>query len=245
MKNYKFLIQYDGSRYNGWQRQKNVMGTIQGKIENVLMEMTGKELTLQGAGRTDAGVHARGQVASVHLESDKSVVEIQDYLNQYLPADIRIYDVKEASPRFHARLLATGKHYRYTIDCGKTADVFARKYVMRAEGKLDMEKMRAAAKLLEGRHDFKSFCGNKKMKKSTVRTIEEIRLVKEGQFLHIDYYGDGFLQHMVRIMTGTLLEVGRGERAPEDIADILNKKDRKVAGFMAPAKGLCLMQVYY
>ena len=243
--NYLFRIQYDGTRYEGWQKQKNTDRTIQGKLERVLEEFCGFPTEVCGSRRTDAGVHALGQMASVRLPEGTDPEEIMKYANHYLPEDIRILAVSQVPDRFHARLSAVWKTYCYHIDTGSKKDVFERKYTYGFPFSLDVEKMRQAACLLEGTHDFKSFCGNKKMKKSTVRTLYEIRLTQLPNELQIDYRGEGFLYNMVRILTGTLIEVGRGDRKPEEIPGILEGRDRGLAGFTAPARGLTLVEVRY
>ena len=243
--NYRFDIQYDGTRYGGWQRQKTTDNTIQGKIEEVLFRMTGSPVLIQGAGRTDAGVHALGQVANGHFDSRMSCEEICDYMNHYLPEDIEILRVSQVSERFHSRLNAREKLYRYRIGIGSHKNVFERKYICPLHETYDVEAMEEAAGYLTGTHDFKSFCANKKMKKSTVRTIYEIRITELPKELQIDYRGDGFLYNMVRILTGTLIEIGRGSRKPEEIQAILEGRDRGLAGFTAPARGLTLVEVGY
>ncbi len=243
--NYKLTIQYDGSRYDGWQRQGNTDNTIQGKIEAVLSRLVGESVEIHGAGRTDAGVHAEGQVASVRLPGKWTPAEIMDYLNQYLPEDIAVIGVEEADERFHARLNAVGKVYRYDIRLGSTPDVFRRKYQYRVEEPLDIAAMKAAAEHLTGTHDYRAFCSNKRYKKSTVRTVTAIDIVMNGANLTITFRGDGFLYNMVRILTGTLLEVGMGERKPEEMSGILASLDRTRAGKTAPAQGLTLVQVEY
>ena len=243
--NYRFDIQYDGTRYGGWQRQKTTDNTIQGKIEEVLFRMTGSPVLIQGAGRTDAGVHALGQVANGHFDSRMSCEEICDYMNHYLPEDIEILRVSQVSERFHSRLNAREKLYRYRIGIGSHKNVFERKYLCPLHETYDVEAMEEAAGYLTGTHDFRSFCANKKMKKSTVRTIYEIRITELPKELQIDYRGDGFLYNMVRILTGTLIEIGRGSRKPEEIQAILEGRDRGLDGFTAPARGLTLVEVGY
>ena len=243
--NYKLTIEYDGTRYEGWQRQSKTEQTIQGKIENVLSRMTGKEIQIDGAGRTDAGVHARGQVASVHLNPKWSDEEILEYLNQYLPDDIGIVNVQRMPERFHARLWATGKCYSYRIGTDSYKSVFDRKFRYPLGEKLDVEAMERAIQDLLGTHDFKSFCGNSRMKKSTVRTIEEIRMEESEHEVRLVYRGNGFLQYMVRILTGTLIEVGLHKRPADSMKWLLEEKDRSKAGITAPAAGLCLEEVYY
>lgn len=243
--NVKLTIQYDGTRYDGWQRQGNTDNTLQGRLEGVLSRMVGKPVEIQGAGRTDAGVHARGQVASVHLPEGYTPQEVQNYLNRYLPEDVAVVDVVEVGERFHARLSATGKEYRYHIRMGSVPDVFARKYQYRVEEPLDIPAMERAAGYLTGKHDFRSFCGNRRFKKSTVREVFHIGVEVCGSDLTLVYRGDGFLYNMVRILTGTLLEVGLGQRTPESMVDVLEAKERTAAGKTAPAQGLVLQEVYY
>ena len=243
--NYKLTIQYDGSRYDGWQRQGNTDNTIQGKIEGVLSRLTGESVEIHGAGRTDAGVHAEGQVASVRLSGKRSATEVKDYLNQYLPEDIAVVDVQEADERFHARLTAVGKVYRYDIRQGSTPNVFRRKYQYRVTEPLDVAAMKKAAEYLTGTHDYRAFCSNKRYKKSTVRTVTSIDIAVKGADMSITFRGDGFLYNMVRILTGTLLEVGLGERKPEEMPAVLDSLDRTQAGKTAPAQGLMLVQVEY
>lgn len=243
--NYKMLIQYDGSRYYGWEHQPGQELTIQGKLESVLGLMAGEPVEIIGAGRTDAGVHARGMVANAKFQTEKSVEEIRDYMNQYLPDDICVQEVRIASDAFHSRYKAQGKTYRYTCYAGKTKPVFDRKYVCVLEEMPDVEAMKKAAAHLLGTHDFASFCGNPKMKKSTVRMVDRIDVEVKGDYLHLTYHGSGFLQYMVRILTGTLLEVGFGKRDPDSIPELIEAKNRSLAGPTAPAKGLCLLKVDY
>lgn len=244
MKNYKMIIEYDGSRYYGWQRQPN-QTTIQGKLESVLGVLAGREVEVIGAGRTDGGVHARGMVANVCLETDLTPEGIRDYLNQYLPDDIAVLEVREASPRFHARYNAIGKAYQYTCFDGDVKPVFDRKYYTRLDEKPDVERMRRAAEVMQGEHDFRNFCVNPKMKKSTVRKVDRIEIVREGGYIRFTFHGNGFLQNMVRIMVGTLLEVGCGRMTVEQVEAVLANPDRQKAGPTAPAQGLCLMSVDY
>lgn len=248
-RNYKLQISYDGTRFYGWERQPNKEMTIQGKLESVLTKMTNAPsddpVNVNGSGRTDAGVHARGMVASVVLDTDMTEDEIQEYMNKYLPEDISVNEVRLCSERFHARYNALGKTYRYTCWYGASKPVFDRKYVLVLEEKPDVEKMRQAALLLIGTHDFKSFCGNKKMKKSTVRCVDAINIEENGNYIRFYFHGNGFLQNMVRILTGTLLEVGYGNIPVSDIKDILEACDRQKAGPTAPPEGLCLMKVDY
>ncbi len=244
MRNYKLLIEYDGTQYFGWQRQPG-HDTIQGKLESVLGRMCDRETEVIGAGRTDAGVHAKGMVANVFLETDKNCEEIRDYLNEYLPESIAVKEVREASARFHARYNATGKTYRYTCFDGKVKPVFDRKFCAVLKQRPDLDAMRQVALLLEGQHDFRNFCVNPRMKKSTVRHLDKVEIQREGAYLYFFFHGTGFLQNMVRIMVGVLLEVGYGHMNAEQVRAALDNEDRQKAGPTAPAQGLCLMEVDY
>lgn len=243
--NYKMTVQYDGTRYYGWEHQPNTDLTIQGKLEAVLGVLEGEPVEVIGAGRTDAGVHARGMIANVRLKTDRSPEEIRDYLNEYLPEDILVAEVREAAEGFHSRYNAKGKTYQYTCYVGPTKPLFDRKYVYVLEEMPDLEAMRRAAGYLLGRHDFASFCGNPRMKKSTVREVDRIDIERKGDRLTLTFHGNGFLQYMVRILTGTLLEVGSGRRSPESMTELLEAGNRSLAGPTAPAKGLCLIKVDY
>lgn len=244
--NYKIELAYDGGRYDGWQKQGNTAMTIQGKLEAVLSRMAGEEVEVYGSGRTDAGVHALGQVANFHLKEEKNPEELLAFLNHYLPEDIQVLSCQQVPERFHSRLLAVRKTYRYQIEMGPKKDVFLRDYYYGLGQMLDVGAMEKAASYLVGRHDFKSFCGNRKMKKSTVRIIEKIEICRQDDTrLQLFVTGNGFLQQMVRILTGTLIEVGQGKRSPGEMEAILEAKDRAMAGFTAPAQGLCLMKVEY
>lgn len=243
-KNYKLTIAYDGTRFYGWERQPD-RDTIQGKLESVLEKLCGHSVDVIGAGRTDAGVHARAMVASVRMDVKESCEEIRDYMNRYLPEAIAVREVKEAGDRFHARYNALGKTYRYTCFDGPVKPVFDRRYVTMLDYRPDVEKMRAAAAILTGEHDFRSFCGNPRMKKSTVRLVDSIVIERNKDRITFTFHGTGFLQNMVRILVGTLLEVGRGYWEVEHVQTILDAKDRKQAGPTAPPEGLCLMKVDY
>lgn len=244
MRNFKLTVAYDGTRFFGWERQPG-RDTIQGKLESVLSQLTGGEAEVIGAGRTDAGVHARAMVASVMLDTDLAEEEIRDYCNRYLPDAIAVREVKECSPRFHARYNALGKTYRYTCFDGPVKPVFDRRYVTMLDYRPDIDRMRQAAAYLVGEHDFMSFCGNPKMKKSTVRTVDSITIERRRDRVIFTFHGEGFLQNMVRIMVGTLLEVGRGYWPAEQVKTILEGRDRTLAGPTAPPEGLCLMKVDY
>lgn len=245
MRNIRMNLQYDGTRYQGWQRQTSTENTIQGKLETLLSRMCEEPIEVVGSGRTDSGVHARNQVANFHTNCQMTTKEMAEYINQYLPEDIAVVELEEASPRFHSRLNATGKHYCYCVWNSKVADVFLRRYALQVEDSLDIAAMKKAASLLLGEHDFKAFTSAKKGKKSTLRIIEEIRIEKEGNQLNFHFVGNGFLHHMVRILMGTLLEVGSGKRTPESMIDLLEGGSRADAGPLIPAKGLTLMEVSF
>lgn len=243
--NYKLVICYDGSRYYGWEHQPD-RDTIQGKLESVLTRMCdGTFIDVVGAGRTDAGVHAKAMVANAVMDTILSEKEIRDYMNRYLPEDIAVKDVKVAAERFHARYRAVGKTYRYTCFYGPVKPVFNRKYVTMLDFVPDIKRMQQAASCLEGKHDYASFCGNPRMKKSTVRVVDRIQIEAKNGYLYMTFHGTGFLQNMVRIMVGTLLQVGKGERSPEEMTEILLGCNRQLAGPTAPPGGLCLEKVDY
>ena len=248
-RNIKLTISYDGTRYQGWQRQPGTDMTIEGKLEQVLARMTGaapEEAPLViGAGRTDAGVHARAMTANVLLDTELSAEEIMAYMNRYLPEDISVNAASFCADRFHSRFKAIGKTYRYTCWYGPAKPVFDRRYVTVLERMPDLAKMEEAAELLTGMHDYKGFCGNPRMTKSTIRVVDTIRIEQSGARIRIYFHGNGFLQNMVRIMTGTLLEIGWGDLDKETIPRIFDTGDRSLAGFTAPAQGLCLMKVDY
>ena len=244
MRNLRLDICYDGTRYRGWQRLPGKDDTIQGKLERALSRILEENIEISGSGRTDAGVHAQGQVANFHCESGMPAEEVLRQLRRYLPEDIGIYSCREVSPRFHARLNAKEKTYRYRIWNSEQPCVFERRFVAVMPEQLDIAAMEDGAKLLLGEHDFSAFCTNAKMKKSTVRFIRTIAIKRRGREVWLEFTGNGFLQNMVRILVGTLVEVGRGERSAESIPGLFSAK-REDAGFLAPPQGLCLMEVFY
>lgn len=244
MRNIRLDICYDGTRYRGWQRLPGKDDTIQGKLETCLSKILGEQIEISGSGRTDAGVHARGQVANFHCESSMPCDEILSQLRRYLPEDIGIRSCKECSERFHARLNALEKTYCYRIWNSDMPCVFDRRYVTVLPEALDTAAMEQAARYLVGEHDFSAFCGNPKFKKSTVRYIRSVTIDRVGEEIQIFFTGNGFIHNQVRIMVGTLIEVGRGERLADSIPALFGGK-RSDAGFLAPAQGLCLMEVTY
>lgn len=245
MRNFKIILQYEGTRYQGWQKQESTENTIQGKLERLLSRIAGTTVEIQASGRTDAGVHAYGQVANFHMETALSAEELMEQINSYLPEDIGVISIEEVHDRFHSRLNAKGKTYCYRVMNSAVPHVFDRKYTYVYPEKLNLEAMRKAAGFLVGTHDFKAFTSTKKSKKSTVRTIESIEIIPVGDEIRFVFSGNGFLFHMVRILMGTLLEVGSGSRKPEEMTDILKSEKRENAGALVPACGLALMEVRY
>ena len=245
MRNIKITIEYDGSRYKGFQRLKDNENTIQGKIENVLTKMADEKIEIIGSGRTDMGVHAYNQVANFKTKSNLSVKKIHDYLNNYLPEDISIKNVEEVDDRFHSRYNVKQKTYLYKINNSKTQNVFLRKYSTHIDKTLDIDLMKEASNYLIGEHDFTSFASSKSKKKSNVRNIYSITINKNQDIVDIFVEGNGFLYNMVRIIVGALIDVGLHKKTPQDIKKMLDEKDRSKASDTAPAKGLYLYSVKY
>lgn len=228
MPNFCMTLSYDGTRYNGWQRQGNTPDTVQGRLETALSALLEQPVEVAGSGRTDAGVHARMQTASFRAKTDLPAPELLRRLRAQLPGDIGVLTLTEAGPRFHARLSCRGKTYVYALP-----------------QPLDTAAMQRAAAPLCGTHDYTSFCANRRMKKSAVRTVDAITVERLGDEVRLTFSGEGFLYHMVRILTGTLLEVGLGQRDAGTMADILAARDRAAAGPTAPARGLILWETRY
>lgn len=243
MRNYKMTIAYDGSRYKGWQRQNLTNLTIQTILERTVEQVVGYPVEIDGSGRTDAGVHANGQVANLKV-SGLLEEEFVRKLNDLLPEDIRVRKMELVPGNFHSRYSAKAKKYKYCIDTREKPSVFTRRYMYHFTKTLNFDAMEEAAEYLTGTHDFTAFTDNKE-EKSKVRTIYEINIMKHQNGLELEFYGTGFLYHMVRILTGTLLEVGCGEKSPKEVKAALEQKDRESAGFLAPARGLFLEKVYY
>lgn len=244
MRNIRLQICYDGTRYKGWQRLPGVENTIQGKLEQTLSRILGEAIKISGSGRTDAGAHALGQVANFHCESQMPCDQILSELRRYLSEDIGIESCQEASERFHARLNCKTKTYQYRIWNSTKPCVFQRRFVYMMPDALDVELMRQASEIFIGEHDFSAFCANKKMKKSTVRRIDRIAIERDGEEVTLTFTADGFLYNMVRILVGTLLEVGLHKRDVDSLSDLFGAK-REEAGHLVPAQGLCLMEVNY
>lgn len=245
MRNLKMTIQYDGTRYRGWQKQKDVDLTVQGKIENVLSKMTGEDVQVVGCGRTDSGVHADNYIANFHTDCAFSIDTMLNYLCEYLPEDIVVKSMKDTTERFHARYNVLSKTYVYTINNNKFRNVFIRKYAFHTDDNLNLAEMKNAAEVLIGTHDFQSFTSLKANTKSTVRTINYINITENAGIIAIEVNGNGFLMNMVRIITGTLLEVGKNKLKRADVEKILIEMKRSEAGPIAQAKGLCLRDVQY
>lgn len=244
MVNYKVIVSYDGTRYKGWQHLGRGELTIQDTLEEAIKNVLDYTVQIHGSGRTDAGVHAKGQVFSMKVPF-RLTDEFQEKVNEKLPEDIRILSVERAAGKFHARYSAAKKTYCYYVDTNEKQSVFQRKYTYHFPYELDLKAMEKAKNSLIGTHDFSSFTDDKIPEKDKIRMLESIEIKENRGIISIVYCGDGFLQHMVRILTGTLLEVGEGKRKPEEVSVILNKKERAAAGFLVPAKGLFLEKVYY
>ena len=244
MRNIKLIIEYDGTAYCGWQVQPNGI-TVQEVMEGALLRMLGEPTKLRSSGRTDAGVHARGMVACFTTEKALPLRAFREGLNTMLPADIAVREACEVPLPFNPRADAHAKHYRYTILLDKHRSPLARHVAWRLGGALDLDAMRAACGYFVGEHDFAAFRASNCAAKTTIRRIYSLELVQEGPWVHLDVNGSGFLKNMVRVIAGTLVEVGQGRRAPQDVARLLLEGDRQVSGMTAPPHGLCLMQVFY
>jgi tRNA pseudouridine38-40 synthase len=253
MRNIKMLIEYDGSKYKGWQKlgsesndpQSKDILTIQGKLESVLSIMADEDISVIGCGRTDAGVHALNYTANFHTNSDLSIEKMSEYLYKYLPEDIQVKSIKDCSERFHARYNALSKTYVYRINNKDKRNIFNRKYEYTVYVTLNVEKMQESAEFLIGTHDFQSFTTLKSKKKSTTKTIHSINIFKNADLIEIEIKGNSFLWNMIRIICGTLIEVGKGNLKPEDVERILAQKKREEAGPNAPAHALFLKDIEY
>ena len=230
MSNFVMTLCYDGTRWRGWQRQGNTPNTIQARLETVLTELLGQPVEVHGSGRTDAGVHARLQTASFRARTHLPPETLLKRLRAALPPDIGVLELREAAPRFHARLSCTGKTYVYRIWNSDAPNVFDRRWQHTVTEPLDLEAMQRAGDALCGMHDFTSFCSNRRMKKSAVRTLRAVTVAKDGGEVRLAFTGDGFLYHMARILAGTLIEVGLGRRSPDEMDAILSARNRDAAG---------------
>ena len=244
MRNIKIIIEYDGKDYNGWQKQPNKLN-IQGEIERAIEEITGEKVDLIASGRTDAGVHALAQVANFKIEKDIPIEKIPYALNSKLKKSIRIKEAKEVDEKFHSRYTCKRKTYKYVINNSIQGTAIYRNLQYHFPGKLDDIKMNEAVKYLIGEHDFKAFKASGTSSKSSVRTIYNAKVTREGEIVTIELTGNGFLYNMVRIIAGTLVDVGEGKIKPEDVKKILLAKDRLKAGRTLPPTGLYLVNVEY
>jgi tRNA pseudouridine38-40 synthase len=247
MRNFKITFEYDGAQFAGWQTQAQGERTVQGEIEAVLLKIFKQPIRAIASGRTDSGVHARGQVISFKADTRMKPLEIQRALNSLLPADIAVLEAREVKSDFHAQYSVKEKTYRYTVLNRKHRSVFLRDRVYFYPYPLNITRMRESAKYLVGCHDFKSFQAHDPLRaeRQTVRTIRKIVIKKEGDLIYIDVTADGFLYKMVRNIAGTLLAVGSGQLPLDEMPKILKAKNRKFAWDTAPAEGLCLMTVKY
>ena len=241
MKRVRLTVAYDGTNYHGWQVQDNGI-TIEAELNRCLSELFGEKIEVIGASRTDSGVHALGNIAVFDTESRMPAEKISYALNQRLPEDIRIQKSEEVAPDWHPRHCESRKTYEYRIYRAEFPMPVKRLYTYFTYRPLDVGKMREAAAFLEGEHDFKSFCQTGAQVESTVRTVYSVNVEEQGSELVIRVSGNGFLYNMVRIMAGTLMEVGLGKRAPESMGDLLAARDRSAAGATAPACGLTLVK---
>lgn len=244
MPNIKLIIEYEGTAYGGWQSQQNAP-TVQDALLEAISRVTGERAVLYGSGRTDSGVHALGQVANFKTEADIPTERYTAALNTLLPDDIRVQSSCAVPDAFHAQFSAKGKRYRYTICNSRPGTALRRRTSWHVAQKLDTEAMERAAAHFTGTHDFSAFQSSGGVERETVKTVSLSRITAEGAFIHYDIAAGGFLYNMARIIAGTLVKVGRGKLSPEEIPAIIESGDRGMAGPTAPAKGLCLMEVYY
>ncbi len=246
MRNVKVIVSYDGSNYSGWQRQKNTRETIQEKLEDVLSMFHKEQSTIYGAGRTDAGVHARGQVFNFNLKVDIPLNRLPQAFNSELPNDIVCLDAEHVSDEFHSRYDAEAKKYIYRIDNNLYKDVFVRKYTYHIYKDLDIEAISRSIKCLRGEHDFSAFRAKACQSRESVKNIYKAEFYEEAKNIYaLEVIGSGFLYNMVRIIVGTAIEIGKKKRKFDDMKKVLNSKCRNNAGFTAPAKGLTLKEIYY
>ncbi|MED1781160.1 tRNA pseudouridine(38-40) synthase TruA [Brevibacillus fortis] len=244
MKRLRCVLAYDGTDFSGFQVQPDQV-TVQGEIEAALKRVTGEDIQVFGSGRTDAGVHARGQVIHFDTSSNIPMDKWRFVLNNQLPDSIVIRTVEEVDASFHARFDVQVKEYRYCIDNNPVADVFRHRYADHVRFPLDVDAMQQAAHYLVGEHDFTSFCSAKTYVEDKVRTVYGLTVEKSGDEVWVTCRGNGFLYNMVRIIVGTLVEVGQGKRKPAELREILAACDREKAGKTAPAKGLTMWEVVY
>ncbi len=245
MNNYKMVIAYDGSRYKGWQRLGDGESSIQGKLEMVLSKLFKEEIQIIGSGRTDAGVHARGQVANFQYKKNLDCSEKLKEINHYLPEDISVLSLEKVDAAFHSRYNAETKTYRYYILQNPVHDPFVRKYSLHIPEYLDIESMEIAAEMIIGEHDFTTFTNAKSKKKSMVRRLDRVDIFPEDDYLVIEFEGNGFLHNMVRRLVGTLIQIGLDQLKPKMMQKYLEAKDRQKVTYVAESKGLFLYSVKY
>jgi len=245
MRNLKLILEYDGSRYKGWQKQQDNDLTVQGKLQSVLSKMSGENIEVAGCERTDVGVHAENYVANFHTKCDLSNDAILDYLYEFLPEDIVVKSMVEASERFHAAYNIKSITYVYKINNNELRNIFNRKYVYHSEMKLNLEQMRIAAEALVGTHDFQGFATETADNKSTNKTINYINIIEKKDIIEIEINADDFLWNMVRIIMASLLDIGEGKLMVEDIETLLTEKMETKYSLMAKSKGLSLRNVEY
>ena len=244
MRNIKIIIEYDGKSFNGWQKQPNKLN-IQGEIEKAIFEVTGEEVELIASGRTDAGVHSLGQTANFKIKNEMPVEKIPLAINSKLKKSIRVKNAEEVDEKFHSRYNCKGKKYRYVINNAPIESAIYRDLELHNLKKLDIEKMGKAIKYFLGKHDFKAFKASGTSSKNSIREIYKAEIIEDGERIKIELTGSGFLYNMVRIISGTLVEVGLGKIELERIPEIIESKDRKNAGITLPPQGLYLVEVYY
>lgn len=240
----KIVVEYDGTAYSGWQTQKGYP-SIQSKLAQAVKKITGEKVTVIGSGRTDAGVHARSQVAHFVTATRVPTQKMPDALNTYLPEDIRVVEAQDVPETFHAQFQVRRKTYRYTLLNRRSPSAMYRNTTQWVRAFLDLEAMRAGAAHLTGEHDFNAFTTAGSPRKTAIRHIYSLDIERDGDFIHVTVCANGFLYNMVRCIVGTLLLVGQGKLAPQEVKAILESRDRKKAGPNAPARGLCLLKVEY
>ncbi len=245
MRYFKCILEYDGTNYSGWQRQNNTHKTVQEKVESALTIISKKSISVLASSRTDAGVHAYGQVIGFKMDNNIPINKLSVAMNCLLPKDIRIISAEEVDLNFHPRFQAKGKIYHYLIEICKIQSVFRRFYAYQLLFELDIDAMRKSSEYLIGTHDFSSFRATGCSAKSPVRNLKRIEIFKENDSIRFEFEGEGFLYNMVRILTGTLVYTGLGKFTPEQVDEVLEARDRTLAGPTVPAHGLYLMQIFY
>ncbi|KRU28983.1 tRNA pseudouridine synthase A [Clostridium sporogenes] len=246
MKNIKLKLEYDGANYCGWQKQKNEKFiTLQGTLEKAISNITKEKIEVIGASRTDSGVHAKGYICNFFTNTKIPPENLQKVINNNLPPDIVVLSSEEASSEFHSRFCSKGKTYEYTVLNSSQPIAIGRNYIFQFKDKLNIDNMKMASRYFIGAHDFSAFKTKGSSIKTSVRTISKFEINKKGDFIKFIITGDGFLYNMVRIMVGTLIEIGLNKREPEYIKYVIKSKDRTKAGKCVPSSGLCLKEVFY